>query len=343
MLCKGKILAMCSKRNKPKEIGITKALGSEEQVKLIKHSSAVPNSANSKLGLNIIWKYILKGHSNLVLYFYNDGGTRRDISMKRIVKISTAVSEISRHWPLVWIFSHPTLPIMQPMALASKLVLGNSNLAFHCMSRSSSAAWVWPWDAVKTLQKKQASYSCHIFWQTSDSILLNMRIFQIPHLHIETEDFWWKMCHISGVLLWYQCKQHMVCYFTSPGSRAPAEGAMLMSESLGGRKENSLGATRVMASLVSVLIGCLDWLWLVSRLIRKMMVVEWSPTAVAPNWTRECESSNGGRTTTARQVRWKSLMTKKNKLFSSILYKYIWDLALIEPDIIINIWDILAY
>ena len=172
----------------------------------------------------------------------------------------------------------------------------------------------------------------HIFCQTANSILLKMQIFQIPHLQSETKDFCWKICHISGVLLWYQCKQHMVCCFTSPGSRVPAEGAMLMSESLGGRKENSLGATRVMASLVCGSIGCLDWLWLVSRLIREIMVVEWSPTAVAPNWTREWESSNGGLTTTAWHDRWKSLMTKKNKLFSSIMYKYMWDLALIEPD-----------
>lgn len=94
---------------------------------------------------------------------------------------------------------------------------------------------------------------------------------------------------------------------------------MLISESLGGVKENSLGATRAMASLATEGIGCWDWFGLISWLIRWSIAVEWSPTAVAPNWTREWESSKGGRTPTARQDRGKSLMTRNKKLFRSIL------------------------
>lgn len=91
---------------------------------------------------------------------------------------------------------------------------------------------------------------------------------------------------------------------------------MLMSECLGGQKENILAAAGVLASLVPGDLACLDWLWLVWRLVRYSTAVEWSPMAVAPNWTRERESIKGGRTPTARQDKVKSLM--KQKVYQSV-------------------------
>lgn len=84
---------------------------------------------------------------------------------------------------------------------------------------------------------------------------------------------------------------------------------MLIAPSLGGLKENSLGAAGAVAaaSLAAEALGWLDGSEPVSRLDRYSKAVEWSPIAVGPNLTREWESSSGGRTPTARHGRWKSL------------------------------------
>lgn len=60
----------------------------------------------------------------------------------------------------------------------------------------------------------------------------------------------------------------VVIYSTSPGNRRPAEGAMLMSASSGGVKENSLGTSGVVVALVTGPNGCLDALRSVCLLIR---------------------------------------------------------------------------
>lgn len=55
------------------------------------------------------------------------------------------------------------------------------------------------------------------------------------------------------------CKIRVPLYFTSPARRRPTEGLILMSESSGGVKQNSLGATGVTPGVAD----CLDWLLLV--------------------------------------------------------------------------------
>lgn len=77
---------------------------------------------------------------------------------------------------------------------------------------------------------------------------------------------------------------------------------MLISQSPGRTKENSLGGTGASLPLVT------------SWLVRKSTVLEQSPTAVSPNWTREWDSSKGGWTPVPRQDSRKSLVEKK-KLF----------------------------
>lgn len=84
---------------------------------------------------------------------------------------------------------------------------------------------------------------------------------------------------------------------------------MLICPSLGGLKENSLGAAGAAVSLAAKALGWLDESGPVSRLDRYSKAVEWSPIAVGPNLTSEWESSSGGRTPTARHGRWKSLST----------------------------------
>lgn len=84
---------------------------------------------------------------------------------------------------------------------------------------------------------------------------------------------------------------------------------MLICPSLGGLKENSLGAAGAAVSLAAKALGWLDEFGSVSRLDRYSKAVEWSPIAVGPNFTNEWESSSGGRTPTARHGRWKSLST----------------------------------
>lgn len=96
--------------------------------------------------------------------------------------------------------------------------------------------------------------------------------------------------------------KHHECCFTSPGCSLPAAGLMLISQSPGRAKENSLGGTGVTLPLVT------------SWLVRESTELEQSPTAVSPNWTREWDSSKGGWTPVPRQDSRKSLVEKK-KLF----------------------------
>lgn len=98
-------------------------------------------------------------------------------------------------------------------------------------------------------------------------------------------------------------------YSTSPGRRRPAEGEMLMSESSGGVKQNNLGPSTVTVSSASAVAVGLNWLLSAWRLVRWSVAVDLSPTAVALNWTRQWESSSGGRRPTARQDSRNSLMT----------------------------------
>lgn len=95
---------------------------------------------------------------------------------------------------------------------------------------------------------------------------------------------------------------------------------MLICPSLGGLKENSLGAA---ASFAAKALGWLEESGPVSRLDRYSKAVEWSPIAVGPNLTREWESSSGGRTPTARHGRWKSLSASTSSVFTWAKTKHI--------------------
>lgn len=102
-------------------------------------------------------------------------------------------------------------------------------------------------------------------------------------------------------------KKNWTLCSTSPGFKLPARGVTLIAPSLGGLKENSLGAAAGAVPLVAKALGWLDESGPVSRLDRYSKAVEWSPIAVGPNLTMEWESSSGGRAPTARHGRWKSL------------------------------------